>query len=104
MTAETSVSDATRTPPSESWDVLRDAGGAWMDDSLQLSEPRLSPAPTPPARPAERFDPEVTLDAKALASAPDAPPDPRAAAALRPGPAVRRRPPQPAVAHPLSHV
>ncbi len=72
VTAESSVSDATRTPPSESWDVLRDAGGAWMDDSLQLSEPRLSPAATPPARPAERFDPEVTLDAKA----PEAPPDP----------------------------
>src|SRR6478736_3065438 len=76
VTGERSVSDATRTPPSESWDVLRDVGGAWMDDSLQLSEPRLSPAPTPPARPAERFDPEVTLDAKSLAPAPDAPPDP----------------------------
>ena len=85
-TVEGSVSDATRTQPTvrtttaapagESWDVLRDAGGAWMDDSLRLSEPRLGPAPTPPAEPAERFDPEVTLDAaKAMESAPVAPPD-----------------------------
>lgn len=67
-------------PPASpsSWDVLRDAGGAWMDDSLQLSEPRLArppvvaaPAPEPLPTPTvdESFDPEVTLDAGVLAAA-----------------------------------
>lgn len=79
-----------------SWDVLRDAGGAWMDESLRLSEPRLAaaaspnppappaaaPAPAPPeastATTAEPFDPELTLDAGGLVTPPaaTAPSDP----------------------------
>jgi hypothetical protein len=84
-----------------SWEVLRDAGGAWMDESLQLSEPRrpapgAPPAPTPVPAPApssarqtaapasgvtasQAFDPEVTLDAGVLAggaSPSSAPPEP----------------------------
>jgi hypothetical protein len=73
-----------------SWDLLREAGGGWMDDSLQLSEARRTPAAPPPApaaappqpapEQADAFDPEVTLDAKAFAPAAgpldEAPPEP----------------------------
>ena len=94
-TPSTGVPTAAAGAGASSWDVLRDAGGAWMDDSLQLSEPRLAapglaagtlatggrPAAGRRRAPApdDAFDPEITLDAGALTGAPaaaDAPPEP----------------------------
>ncbi|MEO5899633.1 MAG: hypothetical protein ABIR68_05825, partial [Ilumatobacteraceae bacterium] len=65
---------APRPVPAASWDVLRDAGGGWMEESLQISDnvrAARDPATAPPAgtadptEPARRSDPSERSETSA---------------------------------------